>query len=195
MFSTVPHSSWWFFGFGAYWRLIENEKLWNKCDCNSSRFLDYIMLRQWIASIGINIFFFFWKVTWSHISADYVQMSVLSIWCHRIKSDDIRSYTPSAGLAFGGVWLARSTTQSSPWLWPRAFCELLGLTCSLLITWLCSWGPFWGCIWKHHCLHTGEPSQIWFHGLESGVWPFPKALIAWLTIEVYGAIQVLPGFF
>ena len=94
----------------------------------------------------------------------------------------------------GDISLVWNTTQSSLWFLPVVFSEQLGLTCLLLITWLCSCLSFWGCIWKRYCPHIGEPSQIQFQGFGIRVWLLFKALVAWLTIEVYGAIQVLPGF-
>lgn len=51
-------------------------------------------------------------------------------------------------------------------LW--GFSERLGLTCLLLITWLCFFCSFWGYIWKRYCLHIGEPSRTRFQGLELG---------------------------
>ena len=68
-----------------------------------------------------------------------------------------------------------------------------GLTCLLLITWLCSLRSFSRlCLKAPLSSRRGNPTNM-ILGCGIRVWPPFNAHGLWLTKEVYGAIQVLPG--
>lgn len=116
-----------------------------------------------------------------------------------ITSNDIHSYTPSVGFlpsSFSLVafhWCGITYHIIISVALASQLHEQLGLTCLLLITWLDSHCSFWGYILKALLSsHWGTVTSM-ILGFGIRIWIFFKSPIPWWTMEVYGAIQVLPG--
>lgn len=163
-------------------------------NCNSTYFYTLILERRD-------------TVVWKCISADSIPAHVkillffLPLQCEYdvigpnlvtfILTVHILHWVSTSPFFLGGVSRLWDTTQSSLWLWPPAFSEttwthLLAANYMALLSLQFLWLYF-----ESTTVFTlGNPRVC-----DSRVWPLLKAPVARLTIEVYGAIQVLPGFF